>query len=98
VNALSAILTFAGVAVVVTSALGMMLARTTLSRLHFLTPVTSLASPLIGAGLVAANGWNLSSATVTVIVVLLAVTGPVVQAATGRWYGDRENPHTKDLP
>jgi multicomponent Na+:H+ antiporter subunit G len=96
VNVLPAILTFTGVAVVGASALGAMLARTPLSRLHFLTPITSLAAPLIGAGLVAANGWNLGSAAVVVIVVLLGVTGPVVQSATGRLYGQRERLLTKE--
>jgi multicomponent Na+:H+ antiporter subunit G len=85
---MTAALVGAGVAVVVAAALTMLLrARTTLARLHFLAPVTSVGAVLIGAGLAVANGWGLTTATVLLTVMLLAVTGPVLGAAMARLAG-----------
>jgi hypothetical protein len=42
---------------------------------------------LIGAGLAVANGWGLTTATVLLTVMLLAVTGPVLGAAMARLAG-----------
>ncbi|HKN56291.1 MAG TPA: monovalent cation/H(+) antiporter subunit G [Amycolatopsis sp.] len=81
-NVFAAVPVFAGVAVVIAAAVAMLRARDLLSRLHFLTPATTLGGPLIGLGLVVANGWNLGSATIALTVVLLALTGPVLQSAT----------------
>jgi multicomponent Na+:H+ antiporter subunit G len=53
------VLVFAGVAVVVVSALAMLRARTLLNRLHLLAPVTTLGAPLVGLGLALAGGWTL---------------------------------------
>jgi multicomponent Na+:H+ antiporter subunit G len=53
-------------------------------RLHLLTPVTSLAGPLIGIGLVLANGVGFTAAQIVVIVVGLAAANPALQAATAR--------------
>jgi multicomponent Na+:H+ antiporter subunit G len=88
-NAVPAVLTFAGVAVVLVAVAGMLRARGTLARLHFLTPVTSLGGPLIGIGLVIEIGWNLTSGMVALTVVLLAVAGPVQQSATARLARER---------
>lgn len=83
-NPASAVLLTAGVVVVVGSAVGALIARDLRVRLHFLTPVTSVAGPLIGAAAVVSGG-GLSSAVQSVVVVgLLAVTGPVLTVATGK--------------
>jgi multicomponent Na+:H+ antiporter subunit G len=94
----SQILVFAGVAVVLASAAGMLRARALLTRLHLLSPVTTLGAPLIGLGLALANGWNLGSGAILLTVVLLAVTGPVLQAATGRIEAQRQGAIDEDLP
>jgi multicomponent Na+:H+ antiporter subunit G len=98
VNPAAAILVFAGVAVVVVSALAMLRARTLLNRLHLLTPVTTLGAPLIGVGLALATGWNLTSGAILLTVVLLAVTSPVLQSATGRVEAQRQGAIDEDLP
>ncbi|GAB3164675.1 hypothetical protein GCM10027258_86560 [Amycolatopsis stemonae] len=92
------ILVFAGVAVVVVSAVAMLRARTLLTRLHLLAPVTTLGAPLVGAGLALANGWNLGSAAILLTVALLAVTGPVLQSAVGRVEAERQGVIDEDLP
>lgn len=89
---------FAGVAVVVVSALTMLRARTLLNRLHLLAPVTTLGAPLVGIGLALATGWNLGSAAILLTVVLLAVTGPVLQSAVGRVEARRQDVLDEDLP
>jgi Na+/H+ antiporter subunit len=53
-------------------------------RLHLLTPVTSLAAPLIGGGLVLENGIGFAAAQIALIVLALAVANPALQAATAR--------------
>ena len=75
----------AGVIVAVLSVLGALVAgRDHYLRLHFVTPITSLAGPLVGVGLTIENGWGLTSGQILLVVGLLAVSGPVAGAATGR--------------
>ncbi|MEV7042904.1 monovalent cation/H(+) antiporter subunit G [Amycolatopsis sp. NPDC051061] len=92
------VLVFAGVAVVVVSALAMLRARTLLDRLHLLAPVTTLGGPLVGIGLTLANGWTLTSGAILLTIVLLAVTGPVLQSAAGRVEAQRQGAIDEDLP
>ncbi|MCR6482029.1 monovalent cation/H(+) antiporter subunit G [Amycolatopsis sp. OK19-0408] len=92
------VLVFAGVAVVVLSAVTMLRARTLLNRLHLLAPVTTLGAPLVGIGLALANGWNLGSAAILLTVVLLAATGPVLQSGLGRVEAERQGVIDEDLP
>jgi multicomponent Na+:H+ antiporter subunit G len=70
--------------VVILSGLGLLTAPRGLARVHYLTPVTSIAGPLTGAGYVTDQGWGISPALVLLIVGLLAVTGPPLSAAIGR--------------
>lgn len=88
-NPVAAVIAFAGVAVVVVAVAGMLRARGTLARLHFLTPVTTLGGPLIGIGLIIDIGWNTTSGMVALTVALLAITGPVQQSATARLAQER---------
>ncbi|MCW2720881.1 monovalent cation/H(+) antiporter subunit G [Pseudonocardia sp.] len=78
------VLLAAGVLVAVASAVGAVLVREAATRLHFLTPVTSVAGPLLGAALAVENGWSSATGQVLVVVLLLVVTGPVLGSATGR--------------
>lgn len=74
-----------GTAVIVAASVGALRAGTSeLVRVHYLTPITSLGAPLVGAGVCVAEGWGLTSGGVILIVGLLFVTGPVLGAATGR--------------
>lgn len=75
----------AGVAVLVLAATGALaIGADELKRLHFLTPTTSVAGPLICVGLCLDDGWGITSGETVLIVGLLFVSGPVLSAATGR--------------
>lgn len=75
-----------GVAVAVLSSLGALSAgRDNFVRLHFLTPLTSVASPLVGAGLCLENGWGLTTGEIILVVVMLVFSGPVISSSTGRY-------------
>jgi Na+/H+ antiporter subunit. len=76
VGAACAILAFCAVTALVV--------REPLQRLHLLAPVTTLAVPLYGLAVILRMGMSLSSATVVVIVLLVAVSGPVLSTAIGR--------------
>jgi multicomponent Na+:H+ antiporter subunit G len=92
------VLVFAGVGVVLLSAVALLRAPDLLTRLHLLSPVTTLGAPLIGAGLVLVNGVHLGSGAIAVTVVLLAVTGPVLQSAVARLEANRQGALDEDLP
>ncbi|MFI9383398.1 cation:proton antiporter [Kutzneria sp. NPDC052558] len=80
----------AGSLVIVTSALGAVLAKDFYRKLHWLTPVTTIGGPLIGLALAVTNGWSLTTAIVLLTVALLAVTAPVLTAAVGRVGAQRD--------
>ncbi|MHB1594856.1 MAG: monovalent cation/H(+) antiporter subunit G [Streptosporangiaceae bacterium] len=84
------VLLWAGVTVVVASSLGALTLRRVYNRLHYLTPMTSIGAVLIGAAIGIANGPGLTMAQDEFIVFLLALTGPVLEAATGRAAAQRE--------
>jgi multisubunit Na+/H+ antiporter MnhG subunit len=84
------VLIWLGVLVAVLSALAALALPPIHPRLHGLTPITSLAGPLIGVGLAVANGWSLTTLTVLLIVGLLAITGPVLTTAIARLGAERE--------
>jgi multicomponent Na+:H+ antiporter subunit G len=75
-----------GVLLTVLASLAAVLVRTVVDRLHFLTVITSVAAPLVGLALAIQNGLGFTTGQILLIVVLLAVTGPVLSAATGRLY------------
>ncbi len=56
-NVVVDVLLAAGLLVTVASAVGALVMRTVYNRMHFLTPVTSLAGPLLGLALAIENGW-----------------------------------------
>lgn len=79
-----------GVVVTVLAALAALRGRSVYVRLHYLTVVTSLAGPLVGLGLIIANGLGLTAASVLLIVVLQGITGPVLGTAIGRVNAQRD--------
>jgi multicomponent Na+:H+ antiporter subunit G len=81
-----AVWTLLGVAalVVTLSGVGLLGARDSIPRLHFITPVTSVAAPLTGVAYAVDQGWGISAGLVLLIVGLVAVTGPGLGAAIGR--------------
>jgi multicomponent Na+:H+ antiporter subunit G len=89
---------YIGVAVVVFTALASLRVRRPEDRLHFLTPATSLGTPLVGLGLVLENGWSLTSAQIVITCVLLMITGPVLASATVRLAAQREGSVPQESP
>jgi multicomponent Na+:H+ antiporter subunit G len=74
-----------GVAVVIASVVGaLVVGADSFNRLHFVTPITSVAGPLIAVGLCIQTGWGITAGTIILVVGLLFVAGPVTAAATGR--------------
>jgi multicomponent Na+:H+ antiporter subunit G len=89
----------AGVVVAVLSALGALAAgHDHYLRLHYVTPITSLAGPLVGVGLTIENGWGLTSGQILFVVGLLAVSGPVAGAATGRLFAQSDGTVDSESP
>jgi multisubunit Na+/H+ antiporter MnhG subunit len=80
-----------GVGLVVVASLAALRSRSVFRRLHYLTVVTSLSGPLVAVAVLIADGIGLTSATVVLILLLLALTGPVLSAATGRLNAQREH-------
>lgn len=66
------------------SGVGLVRAADTVGRLHFLTPVTSIAAPLVGVAYLVDEGVGLASGLVLLTVALLAVTGPPLGSAIAR--------------
>lgn len=88
----------AGLLVVLASSLAVFGVRGARNRLHVVTPVTSVAGPLIGIALAIENGASLATAEVLVAVLILAVTGPVMAMAIGRADAQREGILRQDSP
>jgi multisubunit Na+/H+ antiporter MnhG subunit len=85
------VLLAAGVGLVVVASLAALRFRSVFQRLHYLTVVTSLAGPLVAVAVLVADGIGLTAVTVVLIAVLLAFTGPVLSAATGRLNAQRDH-------
>jgi multicomponent Na+:H+ antiporter subunit G len=92
------VLVGAGTVLAVLASLAALRARSVFRRLHCLTVVTSVASPLVGLGAVVADGFGLAGASVLAVVVLLAVTGPILGAATGRLNAQHDGIIELDTP
>jgi multisubunit Na+/H+ antiporter MnhG subunit len=84
VSVAGAVLVWLGVAVTVLSAVAAVVLEPVIPRLHALTPVTVLAGPLVGLGLALRSGWSLTTATLLLVTLLLATTGPALGAVTAR--------------
>jgi multicomponent Na+:H+ antiporter subunit G len=87
-----------GTFVAVLASLAALRARTAFRRLHYLTVLTSVAAQLIGVGAIVADGFGFAGASVLAIMVLLAVTGPILGAATGRLNAQRDGIITAETP
>lgn len=88
----------AGSVLAILASLAAVRARVVYRRLHYLTVLTSVAAPLIGLGAIVADGPGLAGASVLLIVVLLAATGPILGAATGRLNAERDGVIDVEIP
>jgi multisubunit Na+/H+ antiporter MnhG subunit len=91
-------LVFAGVVVMVFSALAAAALTRVFDRLHLLAATTSFGAPLIGMGLVISKGWTEPSAMIAVTVVLIAMSSPVISAATARLTAQHDGLVDEDSP
>jgi multicomponent Na+:H+ antiporter subunit G len=87
-----------GVALVVLTALASLRVRRTEDRLHFLTPATSVGTPLVCLGLALENGWSLTTAQIVLVGVLMAITGPVLASAAVRVALQRQGEIPQESP
>lgn len=90
-------LIFAGVAVMVFSALLATAQPRVFDQLHLLTASTSSGMPLLGAGLVISHGWSESSAMIVLTIAFIAISSPVISAATARLTEQHDGP-VEDSP
>ena len=82
-DAVAAALVVAGVAIEVFAALGVVLMRDALDRLHFVG-ASLLGSVCVGLAVVVAEGPSVIGLKALLTVAVLAVTGPVLGHATAR--------------
>lgn len=87
-----------GTLTTVLASLAALRSRSVFRRLHYLTVLTSLAAPLVGVAIIVVDGPGLTGASVLLITVLLAITGPILSAATGRLNAQREGVIKVDSP
>jgi len=78
------VLLVVGIALVVFSALGVLLVNGPFDRLHFLSPASTLGAPLICLAVMLDLGAQRTTAKVGAIAFVLLVAQPVITAATGR--------------
>ncbi len=79
-----------GTLLAILASLAALRSRSVYRRLHYLTVLTSVCGPLVGVSLLVSDGLGLTGATVLLITVLLAITGPILSAATGRLNAQRD--------
>jgi multicomponent Na+:H+ antiporter subunit G len=87
-----------GVALVVLTALASLRVRRPEDRLHFLTPATSVGTPLVCLGLAIENGWSLTSAQIVLVGVLVMITGPILASAAVRIAHQRQGRIPQESP
>lgn len=90
IGIVSGVLVGIGTLVTVLAAIAAVRPNPVYVRLHCLTAVTSAGAPLIGIGLIIVNGFGFTGATVLLIMVVQALCGPVLGAATARVNAQRD--------
>lgn len=88
----------ASLLVIVLSVFGALVLRTTLGKLHYLTPVSSVAVPLFVTGLVVDTGWGIVAGLDILIGILMMVSGPVLQIAIARVEAQRQGVLAPESP
>jgi multicomponent Na+:H+ antiporter subunit G len=88
-DAAASVLLFAGVALAVLAALGVVLMRDAFERLHFLAPA-SLSAGCVAAAVVVQESFSLIGNKAIALAVFLLVTSPVLGHVTARALYNRE--------
>lgn len=77
-------LVIVALAILMITAVGMMIGRSPLTKLHFLAPAGTLALPLFGLAAVISQGLTLGSAAIALAVVGGALSSPVLTTSIAR--------------
>jgi multicomponent Na+:H+ antiporter subunit G len=78
------VLLWAGVGVAAASGVALVVLRTRTDRIHALTPLTSIAAPLVTLAVAVDLGWQRTTVKVLLIGLLTVVGGAVLASATGQ--------------
>jgi monovalent cation/proton antiporter MnhG/PhaG subunit len=73
-----------GVLVALASALGVALMPDVYQKLHYVTPLATVAPALVGLAILVQSGWTAVAAQTWLTVVFVVMAGPVVSHATIR--------------
>jgi len=82
-HAVAMVLLALGIAIMVFSAIGLLIVRNRYDRLHYVAPAATLGMPLIGLAVALDGGFAAATVKVVFIVVLTVLTSPIVSAAMG---------------
>lgn len=85
-----------GMAVLLLSALALVVLPRPFGRLHALTPATTLGAPLVALALAVQTGPGRAAVKLLVVAALIAAGGSVTTMAIGRATAQRENPPEKE--
>jgi multicomponent Na+:H+ antiporter subunit G len=88
----------AGVGVQLLSCVGLLVARTTFDRLHFVAPATVLGAPLVCAAVTVNESFSQGGIHALLVGGILLATGPVITHATARAARLRETSGLVVLP
>lgn len=98
-HAVALALVTAGCVVIAASTLGAVAVRGDLFvRLHFISPVTTVGVPLLSVGLCVQSGNAWIIAEVLLVMAMLFVTGPMLEAATARAAAQRRGVIKSEQP
>jgi len=81
----------ASLLVIALSVFGALMLSWIYAKLHYLTPVSSLAVPMFVAGLVIQTGWGITAGLEIMTGLLLVLSGPVLQIAIGRVQAEHDH-------
>lgn len=78
------VLLVAGVALCLIGTVGVLAIPDTMTRLHYVTPVTSVGVPLVALSIVVDTGLSRAAVKVLLVAALVALAGPALTSATAR--------------
>jgi multisubunit Na+/H+ antiporter MnhG subunit len=71
-------------AVVLASAIGLLVMRDTYQKLHFVTPVAVVAPLAVGLAVLVRSGWSVNSSLTWLALLFVVIAGPYLSHATIR--------------
>jgi multicomponent Na+:H+ antiporter subunit G len=74
----------AGTLICVAASIGASLTPGLYERVHFLSPISSVGTPLLAVGLAVQDGLSFATGEILLIALLFALSAPAITAVTGR--------------